>query len=87
MEIEILYRPSYSLAMLKLSGCEQVRVETGSLVTMSAGVKIDTVATGGLFKSLGRSLFSGESFFRTRTQLLLAWLIPQLPAQKRPRGT
>ena len=64
MEVEILYRPSYSLAMLKLSGGEQVLVEAGSLVTMSAGVMIETSATGGLFKSLGRSLFGGESFFQ-----------------------
>ena len=64
MEVEILYRPSYSLAMLKLTGGEQVRVEAGSLVTMSAGVVIETSATGGLFKSLGRSLFGGESFFQ-----------------------
>jgi len=64
MEVEILYQPSYSLAMLNLAGGEQVRVEAGSLVTMSAGVKIETTATGGLFKSLGRSLFGGESFFQ-----------------------
>jgi uncharacterized protein (AIM24 family) len=35
MEIEILYRPSYSLGILKLGGGEEVRVEGGSMVSMS----------------------------------------------------
>ena len=64
MDVEILYRPSYSLGVLKLTGGEQVRVEAGSLVAMSAGVTMDTAATGGFLKSLGRSMFGGESFFQ-----------------------
>ncbi len=64
MEIEILYRPAFSLGVLKLQGSEQVRVEGGSMVSMSAGVTLETKATGGLFKSLGRALFGGESFFQ-----------------------
>jgi uncharacterized protein (TIGR00266 family) len=68
MEIEILYRPSYSLGLLKLEGGEEVRVEGGSMVSMSAGVDLETEATGGLFASLGRSLFGGESFFQNTFQ-------------------
>ena len=64
MDVEILYRPSYSLGVLKLTGGEQVRVEAGSLVAMSAGVTMETAATGGFLKSLGRSMFGGESFFQ-----------------------
>lgn len=64
MDVEILYRPSYSLGLLKLTGGEQVRVESGSLVAMSAGISMDTAATGGFLKSLGRSVFGGESFFQ-----------------------
>lgn len=64
MDIEILYRPSYSLGMLHLAGNESVRVEGGSMVTMSDGVSVETAATGGFLKSLGRSLFGGESFFQ-----------------------
>ena len=63
MEIEILYRPSYSLGVLKLDGGEEVRVEGGSMVSMSDGVVLETEATGGLLQSLGRSLLGGESFF------------------------
>jgi uncharacterized protein (TIGR00266 family) len=64
MEIEILYRPSYSLGKISLEGGEEVRVEGGSMVSMSAGVELETGATGGIWRSLGRSLFGGETFFQ-----------------------
>lgn len=64
MEIEILYRPSYSLAMLQLAPGEEVRVEGGSMVSMSYGVTLETRAAGGLMKSLARSVLGGESFFQ-----------------------
>lgn len=64
MEIEILYRPSYSLGMVKLTPSEEVRVEGGSMVSMTQGVTLETKATGGIFKSLGRALLGGESFFQ-----------------------
>jgi uncharacterized protein (TIGR00266 family) len=64
MDIEIIYRPSYSLGVVKLGGNEKVLVEGGSMVAMSHGLTLETGATGGLLKSLGRSLFGGESFFQ-----------------------
>jgi len=64
MELEILYKPSYSLGVVKLSGGEQVRVEAGAMVSMSQGVTLKTRATGGILKSLARSMFGGESFFQ-----------------------
>jgi uncharacterized protein (TIGR00266 family) len=64
MDIEILYKPSYSLGVIKLAGGEQVRVEGGSMVSMSAGVTLETKATGGILKSLARSMLGGESFFQ-----------------------
>lgn len=64
MQIEILYRPSYSLGVIKLAGGEQVRVEGGAMVSMSPGITLDTGATGGILKSLGRALLGGESFFQ-----------------------
>jgi uncharacterized protein (TIGR00266 family) len=64
MEIEIRYRPSYSLGMIKLEGGEEVRVEAASMVSMSDGVKMETGTTGGLLASLGRALVGGESFFQ-----------------------
>ncbi|MFZ5806642.1 MAG: TIGR00266 family protein [Verrucomicrobiota bacterium] len=64
MEVEILYRPSYSLGVVKLGSRESVRVEAGAMVSMSQGVTLETKAAGGIFKSLTRSLLGGESFFQ-----------------------
>ena len=64
MEIEILHRPSYSLAVTKLSPNERIRAEGGAMVSMSSGVSIETKAEGGLLKSLGRAVLGGESFFQ-----------------------
>jgi uncharacterized protein (TIGR00266 family) len=68
MDIEILYKPSYSLGVLKLTGNEQVRVEGGAMVSMSDGVSIETKAAGGILKSLARSMLGGESFFQNLYQ-------------------
>lgn len=64
MDIEIFYRPSYSLGVLKLGGGEEVRVEGGAMVGMTPGIALETAATGGFLKSLGRALLGGESFFQ-----------------------
>jgi hypothetical protein len=37
MVIDILYRPSYSLGVIKLAGREKVQVEPGYMVSMSSG--------------------------------------------------
>ena len=63
MEVEILYRPSYSLGVLRLGPNEEVRVEGGAMVSMSKGIAVQTKAAGGILKSLARSLLAGESFF------------------------
>ena len=68
MDVEILYRPSYSLGVIKLSPSEEVRVEGGAMVSMSPGMTLETAATGGIFKSLGRALLGGESFFQNTYQ-------------------
>src|SRR6266498_1836889 len=64
MEIEIAHRPSYSLAVTKLSPNERIRAEAGAMVSMSSGVAIETKAEGGILKSLGRAVLGGESFFQ-----------------------
>lgn len=64
MNIEIVHRPSYSLAVATLAPNERIRAEAGAMVSMSAGVQIETKAEGGLLKSLGRAVLGGESFFQ-----------------------
>ncbi len=68
MKVDIRYRPSYSLGFLSLDGGEEVRVEGGSMVSMSDGVIIETEATGGLLSSISRKMFGGESFFQNTFQ-------------------
>jgi uncharacterized protein (TIGR00266 family) len=64
MEIELVHRPSYSLAVAKLTPNERIRAEAGAMVSMSGGVNIETKAEGGILKSLGRAVLGGESFFQ-----------------------
>ena len=64
MQFEILYRPSYSLGVVKLDPGEQIRVEGGAMVSMSHGITLETKAAGGFLKSLARSVLGGESFFQ-----------------------
>jgi uncharacterized protein (TIGR00266 family) len=64
MDIDIQFRPSYSLAIVKLAPSERVRTDKGAMVSHSDGVEVETKAEGGLLKSLGRSILGGESFFQ-----------------------
>ncbi len=64
MNIEIVHRPSYSLAVAKLDPNERIRAEAGAMVSMSSSVAIETKAEGGFLKSLGRAVLGGESFFQ-----------------------
>jgi uncharacterized protein (TIGR00266 family) len=63
MQTEILYRPSYSLAVVKLDPSETIQVEGGAMVSMTPNLKLETKAKGGILKSLARSVLGGESFF------------------------
>jgi uncharacterized protein (TIGR00266 family) len=63
MKVEILYRPSYSVARVSLNRKEIVHVEAGAMVGMSPDIQMETEARGGFLKSISRSMFGGESFF------------------------
>jgi uncharacterized protein (TIGR00266 family) len=63
MHTEILYRPSYSLAVVKLDPHETIHVEGGAMVSMTPNLQMETKAKGGILKSLARSMLGGESFF------------------------
>jgi uncharacterized protein (TIGR00266 family) len=64
MQVELMYQPAYTIGRVLLAGGEQVRVEAASMVGMSSGVTLQTQATGGFLKSLGRAFLGGESFFQ-----------------------
>ncbi len=63
MKVELLYRPSYSMADIKLEGGEAIQAEAGAMVSMASDVQVETKMKGGLMKSLARSVLGGESFF------------------------
>ncbi|MCA9860311.1 MAG: TIGR00266 family protein [Thermomicrobiales bacterium] len=63
MKTEIQYQPAFATCTVSLDNGEQLRAESGAMVAMR-DVKVETGATGGLFKSLKRSILGGESFFQ-----------------------
>lgn len=65
MQHQVLYRPSFALAHVQLDAGEALRTESGAMVGMSANLKLESKMEGGLFKALGRSMLSGESFFQS----------------------
>jgi uncharacterized protein (TIGR00266 family) len=65
MKYQILYQPSYSLAVVQLERGEAIMSESGAMVSMSPTIKLEAkVSGGGLFGAI-KSAVGGESIFRT----------------------
>ena len=65
MRYQILYQPSFSLAVIALEAGEQIVAESGAMVSMSSTIKLEAkMAGGGMFGAL-KSAVGGESLFRT----------------------
>ncbi len=62
MQVNILYRPSQTIAQVWLQANESLLAESGAMMGMSTNVQMQT-QSGGIMKGLKR-LFGGESFFR-----------------------
>lgn len=65
MQYRVLYRPSFAMAQVQLEAGESLRTESGAMVGMSPHLQLESKMEGGLFKSLGRAMLSGESFFQS----------------------
>ena len=65
MDITIRHNPGFAVARCILMPGETVRAESGAMMATSADVAIEAKASGGLMKSLKRSVLGGESFFIT----------------------
>ncbi len=61
--MDILYRPSYSLAVIRLNPGEGVQAEPGAMVSMSPSISLKTEMKGGFMGALKRKVLGGESFF------------------------
>jgi uncharacterized protein (TIGR00266 family) len=62
MQVNVLYRPSQTVAQCWLQPGEALMAESGAMMGMSTNVNMQT-QSGGFMKGLKR-LFGGESFFR-----------------------
>ena len=63
MQVQTRQGPAYGVARITLAGGESVKVESGAMMAMSAGVTLHSKAEGGVLKSLKRAALGGESFF------------------------
>jgi uncharacterized protein (TIGR00266 family) len=63
MDVTIQHQPAFSLAVVKLSSNEEIKVEPGAMVSHTDGLTTETKAEGGLFGGLKR-MVAGESFFQ-----------------------
>lgn len=63
MQVQTRQGPAYGVARITLAGGEEVKVESGAMMAMSAGVTLHAKAEGGVLKSLKRAALGGESFF------------------------
>ena len=63
MDVTIKHQPAFALAVVKLAGNEEIKVEPGAMVSHSDGLTTETKASGGLFGGLKR-MVAGESFFQ-----------------------
>ncbi len=63
MQISIEHRPAYALAICRLDTDEQMKAESGAMLSMSSNVGIQS-SSGGVMKGLKRALLGGESFFQ-----------------------
>lgn len=74
MRYEIAYQPSYSLAIINLDPGEEIRCESGAMVSMTADLVLEAKLNagnqkqgllGGVLGAVKRSVLGGESFFMT----------------------
>ena len=83
MQTEVVYGPAYSMTRVFLAPNEEIRVEAGSLVSMSPGMTIETQMQGGFLQSLARAVLGGESCvnntYRAPAQGGEVQLAPALP--------
>ena len=63
MEVTIKHQPAFALAVVKMGGNEEIKVEPGAMVSHTDGLTTETKSQGGFFGGLKR-MVAGESFFQ-----------------------
>lgn len=65
MKHQVLYQPSYSLAVVQLDAGEAIMAESGAMVSMSPTIRLEAKVSGGGLLGALKSAVGGESLFRT----------------------
>ena len=65
MRIDLRHSPSFTAARAQLGPNEQIRVESGAMMAMSTGLRVEASTQGGVLKGLKRAMLGGESMFVT----------------------
>jgi len=65
MRHEILYGPSFSLAVVRMEHGEQILAESGAMVSMSPTIRLEAKMSGGGLMGALKSKIGGETLFRT----------------------
>lgn len=83
MNLAIRHDPAFAVVRAELAAGEEIRLEAGAMMAMSAGVELESKMEGGLKKGLMRSVLGGESLFVTKLRATNAgdWVDagPRLP--------
>lgn len=64
MQVVLEHGPAFTWARVELARGEEVKAESGAMVSMSATVDIETKMQGGLLGALARKMLTSESFFQ-----------------------
>ncbi len=64
MQYEILSKPSYALAEIRLEQDETITADSGAMAWMDANITTTTTTRGGALAGLKRKFLTGESFFQ-----------------------
>jgi uncharacterized protein (TIGR00266 family) len=65
MNVVTRHDPAFTIARCVLEGGEKVRVEGGAMIAHSAGIRLESKATGGVKTALKRSFLGAGSFWVT----------------------
>jgi uncharacterized protein (TIGR00266 family) len=63
VNVTLRHNPSFAVARVELAPNEQLKAESGAMMTTSAGVGVASSTQGGVMKGLKRSVLGGESLF------------------------
>lgn len=66
MHVDLAAQPAYAIAYIRLAANEEVEVERGAMVAMSAAVEVSTTTGGGVARAAMRKMVGQENFFLAR---------------------